>query len=196
MFGLGMKRLRAGAVLVVIVTGLCCATSALANPLVTYDNSYHVGFLNGEDGTLLRIRADDCPQGNNDRVFVHIGKDTFRAWPCQGRSQGRYGRSVNVVDASFEFDQQDNGGAALSLSSFDVDKSGHWPLVVVYNSKTIFRGVVHVKNTYVPGHRIWQGTDAFINVCINNGYKLISEHLRLYCETPDHGTSVTTITRP
>jgi hypothetical protein len=32
-----------------------------------------------------------------------------------------------------------------------------------------------------PSTRVWQGTDAFVNYCIDTGQTLYSQHLRLYC---------------
>ncbi len=60
---------------------------------------------------------------------------------------------------------------------------------------TINRTVFRVRWVDRPGRRIWQGTDAFINYCINELRPLRSENLRLYCTTPDQSRYVVKMRR-
>lgn len=55
----------------------------------------------------------------------------------------------------------------------------------IYLDDALLRsGGIRWRTTYTPGRRIWQGTDAFVNYCINNLKKLRSENLTLYCIKP------------
>lgn len=49
-------------------------------------------------------------------------------------------------------------------------------------------GAIRWRSRYTPGRRIWQGTDAFVNYCIEYAKKLRSENLRLYCVRPSEIT--------
>jgi hypothetical protein len=42
-----------------------------------------------------------------------------------------------------------------------------------------------VRRRHTPGYKIWEGTDAFWNVCINGDPVIRSSGGRLYCEIPD-----------
>lgn len=67
---------------------------------------------------------------------------------------------------------------------------GHGLLTVKRGNKVILRRVLRTQFQYTPGtpsYRVWQGTDAFINYCINGLKQTYSDHLRLYCWHP--GTS-------
>ena len=61
---------------------------------------------------------------------------------------------------------------------------------------TVLRGrlrlkTLRVRASYVdhPDQRVFEGTDAFVNYCINRTKKLYSSHLRLYCIRPGHTDS-------
>lgn len=49
---------------------------------------------------------------------------------------------------------------------------------------SIASGRATITTTYSPALRVWQGTDQFVNICIDKGYRLYSKNLRLYCVIP------------
>ena len=69
-------------------------------------------------------------------------------------------------------------GFALQFWSL---KSASFPYRLTVGNQVVTKGtlVAHVHST--PDRIIWQGTDDFVNVCINGLHQLRSKNLRLYC---------------
>jgi hypothetical protein len=65
-------------------------------------------------------------------------------------------------------------------------RDGQWTYRyrVSFRGRTIRAGRFRVKVRYTPGYRIWEGTDAFVNVCINDLRRIWSSGGRLYCDEP------------
>jgi hypothetical protein len=55
-----------------------------------------------------------------------------------------------------------------------------------FAGKALASGRFIVKTKRTPGYRIYEGTDAFINVCINDLRTIWSSGGRLYCDEPAH----------
>jgi hypothetical protein len=88
------------------------------------------------------------------------------------------------------------GGIELRLSSVvGRSYSDTYPLRVSYGTKTLLTGTLHTEGRWSPPQTIWQGTDAFINVCIDQGYTTYSSNLRLYCTVPGTETGNVWITK-
>lgn len=90
-----------------------------------------------------------------------------------------------------EWEQLDGGGPFIVLgdgTSVDVVSDYERRARRVYeyrvsvDGNALRRGRVRVVTTPRKATRIWQGTDAFINTCINDGYRIRSLDGRLYCD--------------
>jgi hypothetical protein len=55
-----------------------------------------------------------------------------------------------------------------------------------FGGQTLASGRFIVRTKRTPGYRIYEGTDAFINVCINDLRRIWSSGGRLYCDEPPH----------
>lgn len=53
-----------------------------------------------------------------------------------------------------------------------------------FRGKTLRKGKFAIKTRYRRGYRIWEGRDAFVNVCINDNRTIYSSGGRLYCNEP------------
>jgi len=87
-----------------------------------------------------------------------------------------------------------------TLIDFEPEFSARGKHVVPYayrsSGKVFARGLIHVLTKITPTKRIWEGTDAFVNTCINGGYVIRSRDHRLYCVVGgDASQRVTRITR-
>lgn len=54
--------------------------------------------------------------------------------------------------------------------------------LVTLKSKKLLSGSLRMKTTKTRLRKIWESTDAFVNVCINQGMSIYSQGGRLYCE--------------
>jgi len=68
--------------------------------------------------------------------------------------------------------------------SFDSLGKGTARLTVRVAGQRALRRAIRTSVHSRPDRRIFEGTDAFINYCINGNHKLYSYHLRLYCIKP------------
>jgi hypothetical protein len=139
--------------------------------------------------------AGGCKRLKPGTVSFKFGKASGTLTPCQGNPRPQHSpQNVLLINES-KFTLH-AGESLLSIDPFQfVTFNQNYPLRVKYGSKTMLAGTVHIENTYTPGKRIWEYTDAFVNVCINGGYKTYSQNLRLYCTTNDSETGDTWFTR-
>jgi hypothetical protein len=59
---------------------------------------------------------------------------------------------------------------------------------VLVGSTVIARRWLLVRQRYHKAYRVWEGTDSFINYCINQGRPIYSSNLRLYCVSPGYAS--------
>lgn len=112
--------------------------------------------VRGGGGKRTTVLSDQC-EGIWNRQRAHT-----RRWRISARGTaveiGHQGRSRR---------------APLSLR-FKVTQAG----------VSLARGRFRMATISSTGYTIWEGTDAFVNVCINRGFTIYSSGGRLYCETP------------
>jgi hypothetical protein len=87
---------------------------------------------------------------------------------------------------------------AWELDLFDGDKPGaafaelhlrgrrdgerlRFTYAIAWGDRTLQRGTIIGRTVYRPTHQVWEGSDAFINYCINESQRIRSEGGRLYC---------------
>jgi hypothetical protein len=70
-----------------------------------------------------------------------------------------------------------------------------YSLTVRFGATVLFSGQVFSSRIWSPGERIYQGTDGFVNTCIDKHYTIYSANLRLYCFVPSSGFSTVAIRR-
>lgn len=70
-----------------------------------------------------------------------------------------------------------------------------YKLVATSGGRTLLRGSLTVFGAWADGYRIYEGTDGFVNTCIDKNYRLYSSHLRLYCAVKGTGYDQVTIRR-
>ena len=71
---------------------------------------------------------------------------------------------------------------SLSISDDESNLQRQIPLRIHYGGRTIRRWL-YVVVSHHGSKKIWEGTDAFINVCIDRGLEIRSSGGVLYCET-------------
>jgi hypothetical protein len=108
---------------------------------------------------------------------------TFAGENCQWeRDRVRFGR--------FDLTTEDGRGARMSVQVAERNQRSGFVVFdyhVSFNGKPIVSGwldlnTIHISGT--PARRIYQGTDAFVNYCIDEGKRIKSSHHRLYCVRP------------
>jgi hypothetical protein len=62
----------------------------------------------------------------------------------------------------------------------------HYSLTVVHEGQILARKRMAVEVFATPTSLVYEGTDAFVNYCIDGTHKLYSHNLRLYCIRPGH----------
>lgn len=72
----------------------------------------------------------------------------------------------------------------ISISSFGVRRASRLTFLVRQSGRVTARGHFRVVNRDRPARKIFEGTDAFINYCINELRTIRSLHGRLYCVYP------------
>lgn len=150
-------------------------------------------------GVVLTINppAGGCKRLKPGTVKLTVGTagGTVAATPCHKFPQQRQPvADVTILNTS-QFDIA-AGGIELRLSSVvGRSYSDTYPLRVSYGTKTLLTGTLHTEGRWSPPQTIWQGTDAFINVCIDQGYTTYSSNLRLYCTVPGTETGNVWITK-
>lgn len=107
-------------------------------------------------------------------------------------------RSITLTDQcnpAWQPEEAKGNGWSLSVSEYkgyfvefmpNFNTSGKRRLHyrVTWNNTTLQHGQFIVYSHHYPAHRVWEGTDAFVNYCIDKTKKLYSENLRLYCTEP------------
>lgn len=107
-------------------------------------------------GAHLTARTDDACSGH---------------WTRQGRIPGvSTGWTASSARGTFSF------GPNGSNESYDV--------TVRVNGHVVSRGSLNAVYFVVPSKRIWEGTDAFVNYCIDGNHTVYSLNNNLYCWDP------------
>jgi len=57
-------------------------------------------------------------------------------------------------------------------------------MTITLDHRTLFQGHVKTSMFWAPNTRVWQGTDQFVNYCIDHNRPLYSSDLKLYCNDP------------
>jgi hypothetical protein len=55
---------------------------------------------------------------------------------------------------------------------------------IALDGRLLFSGKIEARSVYTPAVRVYQGTDQFVNYCINKNRPTYSSDLRLYCNVP------------
>lgn len=89
----------------------------------------------------------------------------------------------------------DPGGYELWLSAIAPTNfhRARYKFVVAFNRHALYRGHMTTYYKYTPGYRVYQGTDAFINYCINGEHQTYSANLLLYCNHPSETVASVTL---
>jgi hypothetical protein len=107
-------------------------------------------------------------RGNDKRQFLR--RDT-----CRGRFLPTFQGGNNWFAGSSRF-------SGISLTPNFYSNGRHiLPFQFDFTGKQITQGEIHVLTKIGHERRIWEGTDAFVNHCINGAKTIYSENHRLYC---------------
>jgi hypothetical protein len=76
-----------------------------------------------------------------------------------------------------------NGRPEYDVSALylPTNRTNRYTVTLRQGSAVIKRSLIKVRWINNEGREIYEGTDAFVNVCINGNHKIYSRHLRLYC---------------
>jgi len=148
-------------------------------------------------GVVLTINppAGGCRRLKSGVVKLTIGTLAERVTPCHRLPLlQRPLADVTILNSSV-FDVT-AGGIELRLSPVAGRAySEAYPLRVSFGTKPLLTGTLHTEGSWSPPQTIWQGTDAFVNVCIDQGYETFSLNLQLYCTVPGTETGNVWITK-
>lgn len=109
------------------------------------------------------------------------GRRTFRlAHPC-GRWQAS-GRAGGL--GSSRWGGRSRSAAQLALGASRKPGNYRYQLVARSGGKVLLRRTLLTSFSRWPARRIWSGTDAFVNYCINENRPIRSSGGRLYCVEP------------
>jgi hypothetical protein len=106
--------------------------------------------------------------------------------PCYKGATFRTPPGILAYDASSGSTKLDPGGFELWLGALAPGNfyRARYQFVVSFNHHALYRGHMTTYYKYTPGYRIYEGTDAFVNYCINGEHQTYSSNLRLYCNHP------------
>jgi hypothetical protein len=152
------------------------ASGAHAAARVTVDSA-----ANSND-VKLTLRSVACGQETEVRVSNGTDSRTFRTDSCSGDLRNLQGPKWRAtVQAGFD----DRPGLALDLSILNrtnVRRSFTFRFSV--GAQVVQRGRIRMHVVTYPSEYIHEGTDDFVNRCINENRQLKSRNLRLYCVIP------------
>ena len=167
-------------------------------PLLHYHNQAEDFPSAGDEFAAALVINDSnlCPQ---DVVTITLTRDgrtfSFKTTPCQPLSH-----SPNVPGLQLRDEQQGDPTPdgeelglfpVLSRTNYDY----RYTLRVTFAGRALLTGQIETSMIWNPGSRIYDGTDAFVNTCIDKSYPLYSSNLRLYCFVPGSGFGKATIIR-
>jgi hypothetical protein len=116
-------------------------------------------------------------------LALHIGSG--RGGPARLRSPDVCGRTQRVITTkTWSLRQDARQRFVFRAANVNEPKRQLLRWVAIAGNRRVARGTFVVQRRYLPARRIWQGTDAFVNVCINRGYTIRSAGGRLYCTDP------------
>lgn len=117
----------------------------------------------------------------------------------QVRTIGRPGRLIIPDQCSDRHEPHVRGkGWSATTFNFDGFQQAFWLRLnryaslprqrlrvrLVVGGRLLIQRTILVRRHRTDGYRIWEGTDAFVNVCINQGRVIRSSGGRLYCSIP------------
>jgi hypothetical protein len=125
---------------------------------------------------------------------------------------GRKSLSVHGSPCVFTKDQRQLAGKLRATVDWGSEEGGPFVLLTVTSTKLttglrsvkyrisrngerLGSGTMRFDTRRVPLRTIWEETDAFVNVCINESKRIEKEHGRLYCLVGGF-TEITTTVRP
>jgi hypothetical protein len=127
----------------------------------------------------------DCRETADVPLSLHVGTGSPGRMARQLRSPDVCGRTQRSITTKTWTLRQD-ARQRFVFRAADINKPTRqlFRWVATAGDRVVARGRFVVHRRYFPPRRIWQGTDAFVNVCINRGYTVRSEGGRLYCTVP------------
>jgi hypothetical protein len=83
-------------------------------------------------------------------------------------------------------DEGGNGPRATFKPGYVSNGTSHLSYKVGWNGRMLSAGYFTVKTTVTEGEEVFQGTDAFVNYCIDQNQEVHSSEGRLYCTRPGY----------
>lgn len=187
---------RTALVVVVLLVVLAIPTTALGASVSIEPNA---------EGAELRVHGVKCVRTE--------GPGTAGIWTSTATPTGTIGIELNGAGTSFygsinpcegrrringhrwhaalfgEDEAEEPAGFDLTVLNGRTETHRFTYKVWVEPANLLGRGTITTRATYYPARLIWEGQDAFVNYCIDEGKRVESFHGRLFC----HGPSLTNI---
>lgn len=188
---------RRGAQIATALAMLAAAPSAQATGILRPVRNPLVGIGIGNlDFSIGLAPALLCSDGRPVAVTLTLGDRTKTVTdrfsdPCAGKWVKQRDNGFSADWGNFQTD----GDPRLVDTPSDPGQGPYASFLPVWTGKRRFfyrvsmpNGTIIAQQTLaasvIPDKRIYQGTDAFVNYCINGAHPIRSLHLRLYCTKP------------
>jgi hypothetical protein len=151
----------------------------------SYSDVVDICFHGLRDTTPLVFTVTNTSQRSPSKATI----TTRRAYRFTPSDSTTFTTDTYIVDTTGHFvgplSMTACSDATLSLTVSSVNQAGGLNVRVTTGNRLLGKATFRYTITYFPGHQIWDGTDDFVNVCINNGLTVYSSEERLYCWSDD-----------
>ena len=128
-----------------------------------------------------------------ERLVVSRPGPCTRWHPSPSLMDAGYGVGPGIIGWWYPQDSDDSYAQPLSANGFvyrpymwmATYRTGRLGVSVRWNGRVVLRKTITMWSKKIPEQRIWQGTDAFVNFCINKRKTLYSSGGVLYCVSRD-----------
>jgi hypothetical protein len=158
------------------------------------------------EGAELRVHGVKCVRAEGEAgtpapVGTTIGIELFGAGksyygtidPCEGHR--RIGGYRWYAELFGEDEAEEPAGFDLTVLSGRSEVHRFNYQVWIEPSDLLARGTITTRARFYPSRRIWEGQDAFVNYCIDEGKRIESSYGQLFCRAPSVTLIHTTIAR-
>jgi hypothetical protein len=166
------------------VTGANCITSVSSHirPVLGVLPQVSFPFLTlafPAGGTILFNAPGGCPQTRVVPATISItGRGANFIATTKDECSGKWVQRGHAAGVSTITKQTPNGDA-FGFNPHDVNAT--YSVTVSLNKHVVKRGLLVLDYQHQDPYKVWQGTDAFVNYCINGLHQTYSQNLQLYC---------------
>jgi hypothetical protein len=144
----------------------------LSNALTSGNPSVSVAFsAAGGCARTRKVRESITVTGSGANLRASTTDECSQRWTRRGHIPG-----VSTTT------KRNSSGSVFSFKPGKANAK--YRLVVRVNGRIVKRGHLTAVYNHQPANRVWEGTDEFVNYCINDSRPTYSLDLRLYCWNP------------